>query len=141
MLNSTQLAKFNINLDTTGQPGGTAQVTKETLGEKWEGMSLVSANDPLAPDDYFLFIANDNDFLTSQGTMVGPDGTLINYNGFAGYDPTRLPDPVGVSTANENDTMFLAYRVTIASVPEPASALLVGCGAACLLGFRRRRSR
>ena len=58
MLNSEQLNKFNINLDT-----GVNQVDKLTLGEKWEGMSLMPANDPLAPNDYFLFIANDNDFV------------------------------------------------------------------------------
>ena len=137
MLNSTQLAKFNINLDA----GGTAQVTKETLSEKWEGMSLVPANDPSAPNDYFLFIANDNDFLTSQGKIVGPDGTLLNYNGFTGYDPSRVPELAGSSTANENDTMFLAYRVTIAPVPEPGGAVLAGCGALALLSFRRRGGR
>jgi hypothetical protein len=139
MLNSAQLAKFDINLDTSGQPGGTLQVTKETLGEKWEGMSLVPANDPSAPNDYFLFIANDNDFLTSAGKIIGPDGTLQDYDGFNGYDLTRLPAPVGASTANENDTMFLAYRVTIAPVPEPGSAWLIGCGAASVLGLSRRR--
>ena len=72
ILNSSQLSKFNIDLDT-----GVNQVTKLTLGEKWEGMALVSANDPSNPNDYFLFIANDNDFLTSDGKMVGPDGTLV----------------------------------------------------------------
>src|SRR5258708_32940143 len=113
MLHSHQLAKFNINLDTTGQPGGTAQVTKETLGEKWEGMSLVPANDPSAPNDYFLFIANDNDFLTSQGKMVGPAGTLVDYNAFSAHPATPLPAAVAPSTNNENDTMFLAFRVTI----------------------------
>ncbi len=87
MLNSAQLGKFNISLDL----GGTAQVTKETLGEKWEGMSLVPANDPAAPNDYFLFVANDNDFLTSQGKMVGPGGTLVDYNGFIAHSAARLP--------------------------------------------------
>ncbi len=109
MLNSAQLGKFNINLDL----GGNTQVTKETLGEKWEGMSIVPANDPAAPSDYFLFIANDNDFLTSQGKMVGPGGTLVDYNAFIAHPAVRLPAPVGNSTNNENDTMFLAFRVTI----------------------------
>ena len=104
-------------------------------------MSLVSANDPNAPFDYFLFIANDNDFLTSEGKIVGPDGTLLSYNAFSGYDPTRIPELVGTSTAHESDTMFLAYRVTIAPVPEPGSALLTACGALGLLSSRRRRSR
>jgi hypothetical protein len=30
-------------------------------------MTLVSANDAAHPNDYFLFVANDNDFLTSAG--------------------------------------------------------------------------
>lgn len=114
ILNSTQLGKFNILLDE----GGTAQVTKLTLGEKWEGMSLVPANDPAAPNDYFLFVANDNDFLTSQGKMVGPGGTLVDYNAFDEHSTERLPVPVAPSTLNENDTMFLAYRVTITPAPD-----------------------
>src|SRR6201999_909561 len=122
ILNSDQLNKFNIELDT-----GVGQVSKLTLGEKWEGMSLVPANDPQNPNDYFLFIANDNDFLTTSGQMVGPDGNLLalNYNAFASYTgpaAVRIPTaPAGAATT-ENDTMFLAYRVTI--VPEPGTGIL-----------------
>lgn len=137
MLNTAQLGKFNINLDL----GGANQVTKETLGEKWEGMSLVPANDPLAPNDYFLFIANDNDFLTSQGKMIGPGGTLVDYNAFVSHPAVRLPAPVGSSTANENDTMFLAFRVTIAPVPEPASVVMLGCGGMLLMCRRKTHRR
>ena len=36
---------------------------KNNLSEKWEAMSVVSVLDPKLPDDYFLFVANDNDFL------------------------------------------------------------------------------
>lgn len=140
MLNSTQLNKFNIQLDT-----GTGQVSKLTLGEKWEGMSMVPANDPANPNDYFLFVANDNDFLTSSGTMVGPDGTLVPYNGFnnsfAPYPANRLPGVVGDATDPtnmENDTMFLAFRVTIA--PEPATVGFLGVCAQWFLGVRRRRN-
>ncbi len=136
MLNETQLNKFNIELDQ----GGASQVSKLTLGEKWEGLSLVSANDPTNPNDYFLFVANDNDFLTSDGTMRGPDGTLVPYDGFDGYPASRLPAAVGDATNpvnHENDTMFLAYRVTIA-VPEPATAGLVLVGGLIMFGMRRR---
>jgi hypothetical protein len=113
MLNSTQLNKFNIQLDTAP-----TQVSQLTLGEKWEGMSLVPANDPSHPDDYFLFVANDNDFLTSSGLMRGPDGTIVSYDGFAsGYPASRLPVNAGGGNINANDTMFLAYRLTIAAAP------------------------
>ena len=124
LLNTTQLAKFNLQLDA----GGTTQVSKLTLGEKWEGMTLVSANDAAHPNDYFLFVANDNDFLTSGGKMIGPDGTLVDYNGFNGYPAQRVPGAVDPSTANENDLMFLAYRVTIGPVPEPSTYALMLAG-------------
>lgn len=41
------------------------------LSEKWEAMALVPAYNPAAPHDYFLLVANDNDFLTSDGFQVG----------------------------------------------------------------------
>ena len=82
LLNSTQLGNFNFVIDA----GGTTQVSPLTLSEKWEGMALVSANDPAHPHDYFLFVANDNDFLTSTGMIQGPNG-LTPYDGFIGYDP------------------------------------------------------
>jgi len=61
------------------------------LSEKWEGMTLVSAMDPAAPDDYFLFIGNDNDFMTASGYQ---DGAAYN----AGL---------------ENDSLILVYRLTL----------------------------
>ncbi len=107
LLNSNQLGKFNIRIDD-----GTTPVSKLTMGEKWEGLALAPANDPAAPDDYFLFVGNDNDFLTSDGHIKGPDGTIVGYNGFNGYPPARVP--AALDTANsENDTRILAFRVTI----------------------------
>jgi hypothetical protein len=117
MLNTTHLTKFNVALDTGGA------VTKLTLGEKWEGLSLVPANDPAAPDDYFLFVGNDNDFLTSAGVIRGPEG-LVSYNGFGGYPAARVPAPL-FSPKNESDTVVFAYRVTITTAPAVTRSGLV----------------
>lgn len=107
LLNTNQLAKFNIQYDN-----GSNQVTKLFMGEKWEGMSLVSVGDPARPDDYFLFVGNDNDFLTSNGHMRGPDGNMITYNAFNGYPTNRIPAALDTPN-NENDTRILVFRVTI----------------------------
>lgn len=138
MLDTAQLDKFNITLDL----GGTNQVTKLTLGEKWEGMSLVPANDPSRPNDYYLFVANDNDFLTSNGYMVGPDDTLIPYDAFSAHASTRKPTGANGSPTIENDTKFLVYSVTLETVPEPSTFALLG-GAAVFVGLfavRRRKA-
>src|SRR5262245_15499701 len=90
-----------------------------TFSEKWEGMSLVPALDPANPNDYFLFLANDNDFNTTNGFMKLADGSFEQYN-------TNL----------NNDTVFLAYRVTV--VPEPGSVAVIASGA-LIAGITRRR--
>jgi hypothetical protein len=59
--------------------------------------------------------------------MIGPDGTLVDYNGFNGY-PAQRTGRRGSLTANENDLMFLAYRVTIGPVPEPSTYALMLAG-------------
>ncbi|PBB34757.1 esterase-like activity of phytase family protein [Mesorhizobium sp. WSM3868] len=66
---------------------------RNNLSEKWEAMSLVSVLDPKLPDDYFLFVANDNDFLTQDGFQVGA--------------PYKAEDGADV------DTTFLVYQVTL----------------------------
>ena len=66
---------------------------RNNLSEKWEAMSLASVLDPKLPNDYFLFVANDNDFLTQDGFQVG-----------AAY---KAEDGADV------DTMFLVYQVTL----------------------------
>src|SRR5262245_39732020 len=126
LLNSTQLGNFNFVIDA----GGTTQVSPLTLSEKWEGMALVPANDPAHPHDYFLFVANDNDFLTSSGLIQGPNG-LTPYNGFAGYDPKRQPVNGGAGATNDNDTVFLAFRVT--SVHDPDAPVLSGLPTDCVV--------
>ncbi|TIV96601.1 MAG: hypothetical protein E5V85_17355, partial [Mesorhizobium sp.] len=70
---------------------------RNNLSEKWEAMSLVSVLDPKLPDDYFLFVANDNDFLTQDGFQVGA--------------PYKAEDGADV------DTTFLVYQVTLPGLP------------------------
>jgi hypothetical protein len=82
----------NAELNRFGMHNG-APNDKANLSEKWEGMSLASLKDSAAPDDYFLFVVNDNDFLTQDGFQVG-----------AAY---KVADGADV------DTMIQAYRVTI----------------------------
>lgn len=81
--------KFGLNL-----LGGHGDIN--TLSEKWEGLAVVSANDPANRNDYFLFLGNDNDFLSTTGAYMDASGTLQAYDG-------------GV----ENDTVILAYRVRL----------------------------
>jgi hypothetical protein len=82
---NAELAKFGLH---NGPPQD-----RNNLYEKWESMGLVPALDPKNPRDYFLFVANDNDFVTQNGFHAG-----------AAYK-----DASGVDV----DTMFLAFRVTL----------------------------
>lgn len=41
------------------------------LSEKWEAMAIVPAFDTAHPKDVFVLVANDNDFLTTDGFQVG----------------------------------------------------------------------
>lgn len=111
-----ELAKFNL--------GNGSGFGDNNLAEKWEALSLVPVLDPLAPNDYYLFVGNDNDFKTRSGFH---DGEAYD----AGY---------------ENDNMILVYRVTLptatfTAIPEPSAfAALVGAAALGLAGLRRRRA-
>jgi len=82
---NAQLGRFGLH---NGAPND-----HNNLSEKWEAMSLASVLDPKLPDDYFLFVANDNDFLTQDGFQVGA--------------PYKAEDGANV------DTMFLVYQVTL----------------------------
>ncbi|TPN45405.1 MULTISPECIES: esterase-like activity of phytase family protein [unclassified Mesorhizobium] len=82
---NAQLGRFGLH---NGAPND-----HDNLSEKWEAMSLASVLDPKLPDDYFLFVANDNDFLAQDGFQVGA--------------PYKADDGANV------DTMFLVYQVTL----------------------------
>ena len=82
----------NDQLARVGLHNG-APMDSTNLSEKWEAMGLLPALDAARPDDYFLFVANDNDFITQDGFQVG-----------AAYK-----DASGVDV----DTVMLVYRVTL----------------------------
>ncbi len=117
LIETSQLAKFGLNTNTAARDSN-------TLSEKWEGMALVSALDPNKPNDFFLFTANDNDFLTNQLKMKAADGST--------FTSASVP-----ASDAPNDTMFMAHRVTLpqslasqvasgiaASLPASVSALI-----------------
>ncbi|HEY8066522.1 MAG TPA: esterase-like activity of phytase family protein [Methylosinus sp.] len=95
MLNSTQLARFGLNLNN-GAPGQSAQ-SQLTLSEKWEGMALVPTLVEGRPNDFYLFVSNDNDFTTTNGVMQGQ-----SYN-----------------SGQNNDNMVLVYQLTLPTAVDP----------------------
>lgn len=68
MLNPVQLARHQLSLDA--------------LSEKWEAMDLLPALDPQRPNDWWLLIGNDNDFIARRCVMSGQscDGPIDNDN-------------------------------------------------------------
>ena len=83
--NTEELKKFGLH---NGEPND-----RNNLSEKWEGMALVPALDPENPNGYFLFVTNDNDFITQNGFQAG-----AAYKDVSGLDV---------------DTMILVYRITL----------------------------
>ncbi len=83
--NNAQLNAFGLH---NGEPND-----RNNLGEKWEGMTLVPALDPVNPRDFFLFVSCDNDFITQNGFQVG----------------ATYKDPSGVDA----DTIFLVFQLTL----------------------------
>jgi len=85
-IDDVQLARFGLH------NGGEENST--LVNEKWESFALAPVDDPAFPDDYFLFTASDNDFLTEDGIMLG-----VPYN-------------AGVNVDNQ----FLVFQVTLPTV-------------------------
>lgn len=110
-LDIAEIEQFGLNLAANN---GDAN----TLSEKWEGLGLVPVGD--GTGDFFLFLANDNDFQSTAGMYMNEAGALVPYD--AGLD---------------NDTVLLAYRVS--AVPVPGAVWLLGSALAGLAGVARRR--
>ena len=100
-LSVSDAEKFGLNLN-----GGNGDIN--TLCEKWEALAMVPASDPVYPNDYFLFVGNDNDFLSTTGSYMDGTGALQAYDG-----------------GLENDTIVLAYRVRAAAAT-PATIVSAG---------------
>jgi hypothetical protein len=88
---NTQLNRFGLH---NGAPNNS-----NDLYEKWESLAVVPVGDQHAPNDYFLFVASDNDFITQQGHMVGQ-----SYADASGFNV---------------DTLALVYRVTLPTYVRP----------------------
>jgi hypothetical protein len=88
---NTQLNRFGLH---NGAPND-----GNDLYEKWESMAVVPINDRRAPNDYFLFVGSDNDFITQDGHMVGQ-----SYKDASGFNV---------------DSLVLVYRVTLPTYVRP----------------------
>ena len=88
----------NAQLNRFGLHNG-APSDGNDLYEKWESMAVVPIGDRQAPNDYFLFVGSDNDFITQQGRMAGQS----------------YADASGANV----DTLVLVYRVTLPSYIRP----------------------
>ena len=94
LLDPSDLARFGLGID--------ADVTgRAQLSEKWEAMDLLPALDPARPDDWFLLVGNDNDFIAKHCVMDGQncDSPIDNDNRILVY---RLSLPGMRSTAASN---------------------------------------
>ncbi|MDB5687136.1 MAG: autotransporter outer rane beta-barrel protein, partial [Rhizorhabdus sp.] len=96
MLNPTQLARVGMNVTRLPLSSPT------TIGEKWEAMALAPVLEEGAPQDFFLFVGNDNDF----------QGTSIIFNG--------VPATSGaLDGTGNNDSILLVYRLTLPTYVDP----------------------
>ncbi|MES2922733.1 MAG: choice-of-anchor I family protein [Verrucomicrobiota bacterium] len=94
MLNPADLAKFGFNTNTNPS-------NSNTLNEKMEGMALVPDLSTPQGNDFFLFVANDNDFQSANVQMLDETGVIVSKG------DGRLN--AGIT----NDAIFYAYRITI----------------------------
>ena len=86
----------NAQLNRFGLHNGAPNDSND-LYEKWEALALAPVFDKQNPNDYFLFVGSDNDFITQDGHMVGQP-----YNDAANVD-----------------SLMLVYRVTLPTYVAP----------------------
>jgi hypothetical protein len=91
MNDNGQLNRFGLH---NGEPNDA-----NALYEKWEAMALLPVFDDATPNDYFLVVASDNDFLTQNGSMQG--------------------QPYKDSSGANVDNVVLVYRITLPEGMKP----------------------
>lgn len=115
LLDPTQLAKFGLNTQ--------AAADENSIAEKWEGLGLIPNLSTPASDDFYLFVGNDNDFLSKD---IIHNGTQVGSSPFT------------------QDNMILAYEVVLpgatTSVPEGMPLWATGTAVFGLLLAGQRRS-
>ncbi|GGD99138.1 hypothetical protein GCM10011529_01570 [Polymorphobacter glacialis] len=115
MLNTVQLGRFGMNLNT-------APSNATSLSEKWEAMGLVPVLEDAAPQDFFLLVGNDNDFQAQNGFINGQP-----FN--AGL--------TGAGGTGNNDSVVLVYRLTLPTYVDPLALESMQNGAPITLGTVR----
>jgi uncharacterized protein YjiK len=93
ILQQDDLAKFGMNTNIPANAN--------TLNEKIEGMALVPDLSTEQANDFFLFVANDNDFQSSDVKMLNAAGQVVSRG------DGRLN--AGIT----NDAMYYVWRLTI----------------------------
>ncbi len=97
LINPTQLQKFGFTTAVTPL-NPTAPTTR--IPEKWESMALLPVLEEDKPQDFFLFVGNDNDFATPTGCVMAG---VANCNG-----------PL------VNDNVMMVWRLTLPTYVDPA---------------------
>jgi uncharacterized protein YhjY with autotransporter beta-barrel domain len=100
VLNTTQLRRLGLNTNV-----GPA-INSTSISEKWEAMGLLPVLEEAAPQDFFLFVGNDNDFIATNGQING--GMTNGSTTITTYD-----------SGFNNDSMFLVYRLTLPTYVDP----------------------
>ena len=113
MLNPVQLNKFGMNLNQ-------AASTPTSLSEKWEAMGLLPVLEENAPQDFFLLVGNDNDFMTANGLINGQS-----------FDASLS----GARGSGNNDSVILVYRLTLPTYVDPLALASMKAGAPVIAGM------
>ena len=97
LLNLTQLNRFGLNAST--RPSNST-----SLSEKYEALGLAPVLEEGRPQDFFLLIGNDNDFITNNGFVNGQ-----SFNASL----------AGAGGSGNNDNQILVYRLTLPTYVDP----------------------
>lgn len=105
LIDKAQLAKFGIHND--------GKLDQNLIAAKLESLALASVGDAAYPDDYFLFVVSDNDFITLNGRQAGQTNVASG-----AYVIQDYQDPYAVQYGLTQDTQAYVYRVTLPGYKE-----------------------